>query len=514
MKKVISGNELKIKMKESIDLLCNTVKNTLGPSGSNVIIDHSNFSPYITNDGVTIAENIESDDPIINTILELAKEASINTNEFAGDGTTTTLVLLQSIFNNGLEIINNINPLILKKELEESLNNIIDKIIKESRIPTNDEILKLAITSSNDEIIGKNIYEVFKKIKVKDIINIKENNNEDTTIKYNKGYIFESNLVSHYYFRDKSIYNIKDSFILLVDNNLNYIEEIDNIINEIINTNNNLIILANDYSDNFINEILNLYLESIANIFLFKTPEYGLKQRNILNDISSISNAKIIDNTSNISLNNLGKINYIKFDNKLVTIDFIMNNNIKNRINTLKHELNDYNIDKDFISKELSMFTTGTATIYVGGTTKVERHEKIMRYIDSLCAISSLNKGILPGSGIILDKISEEIIIKTNGDKVLKLALIEPMKQILINSGLNYNKIKNNIINNNYNKLYNVLTNEYEKISDTKVIDSTYVIINSLKNACSIASMLLTTNSLIINEYQNNINKINDYNEL
>jgi len=438
-------------------------------------------------------------------------------NEFVGDGTTTTLVLLQSIFNEGLKLINNgLNPLILKKEIDNSLKEIIEKINNYSRIPTNDEILNAAITSSNDLVIGKDIYEVYSKIKYKDAINIKESDNDLTLIKYEKGYKIESNLASNYYFRDTNFHSFSNAFILLINNNLNYITEIDTIINEIIKTKNNLIIFANDYSDSFINEILNLYLENIANIYLFKTPEYGLKQKNILNDITAISNANIVDNTTNISLNNLGKIDNIKFDNKEIVINFDMNDKVKKRISLLENELNTYNtnFEKDFIKKEIAIFKTGTATIYVGAPTKLERHEKIMRYIDALCAISSLENGIIPGSGIILEKIANELSLKTHGNNILKIALTEPMKQILNNAALDYDDILNNIKINNYEILYNVITNKYENVNNTKIIDSERVIINSLKNACSIASMLLTTNSLVINEYQNNFNKVNDFNNL
>ena len=515
MKKIISGIILKEKMKEAVNLLCDTVKTTLGPKCNNIIIDHSNYSPFITNDGVTIAENIESDDPVINTILELAKEASINTNELSGDGTTTTLVLLQSIFNEGIKLIDEgINPLILKRELDNSLDIVIEKINKLSRKPNMNEMLNIAITSSNDFTIGKNIFDVYNKIKIKDVINIKESNNDETIIKYNKGYLFESNLISNYYFRDNNQFNLKDCFILLIDNNLNYIEQIDSIINEIIKSKNNLVILANDYNDNFINDILGLFLDNIANIFLFKTPEYGNKQRSILNDISAISNANVIDNIDNITLNDLGKLDYIKFNDKETIIEFKMNNKIKERVMELEEISKNINtsIDKDFINKELAMFNNGTASIYVGAPTKLERQEKIMRYIDALCAIDSTKNGILPGCGIILDKISNSL--DNNVNKILKISLKSPMKQILTNAALDYEDISNNIINNNYSNLYNVVKDCYEDINNTNVIDSTSVIINSLKNACSIASMLLTTSSLVINEYTNKTNKINDYNEL
>ena len=175
MKKIVFGNELYEKMKSAINLLCGSVKITLGPKGNNVIIDHSSFSPFITNDGVTIAENIESEDEVVNTILTLAKEASIKTNDIVGDGTTTTLVLLEGIFNEGLKLINEgYNPIILKKELNNYMDKLINELENISRIPTNKELFNVALTSSNDDDIAKNIYDAYLKTKSINAINIKE----------------------------------------------------------------------------------------------------------------------------------------------------------------------------------------------------------------------------------------------------------------------------------------------------------------------------------------------------
>ena len=232
MKKVVSGNVLKEKMIEAIDLLCDTVKVTLGPKGNNVIIDHSNFSPFITNDGVTIAENIESDDEITNTILELAKEASIKTNEIVGDGTTTTLVLLQSIFKEGLKVINEgVSPIILKQEIDESLNKIIELLKSKSRKPTNNDLLNISTISSNDKKIGKLIYEAYLKTQNKDAIKIIETNDIDCSLNFIKGYNFETVIASPYYFNEFKEINITNCKILIIDKTLEGIEEVANVLN-------------------------------------------------------------------------------------------------------------------------------------------------------------------------------------------------------------------------------------------------------------------------------------------
>ena len=504
MKKVINNETLKNKMKEAINLLCGTVKTTLGPKGNNVIINHSTFTPFITNDGVTIAENIESEDKIINTILTLAKEASIKTNEEVGDGTTTTLVLLESIFNEGLKLINNnINPIILKKELNDSLNEVIKELKILSKKPTKKDLLNITTTSSNSKYIGKIITDTYLKVKNIESITIKEQNIKDTKIIFNKGYSFECNLATFYYFKNKNEIKLNNPYIILTNSYIDNLENISNIINEIINNNKNLIIFAHDFSDDVVNQIISLYMDNIANIYLFKTPEYGINELIFLDDISIISNSEKINNIK------LGKINSIIFNKEIATISFNKTNKINELIKNIKKDLNN-SLDKDFNQKRLNMLISALAEIQVGGNTTLERRELVMRYTDALHAINSAKDGIMLGSGIPYLKISNKLKIKTNLDKIIKKALTKPFEQILINSGLNKDIIIKEIKNNDYNILYNTKTNNYEKLENTNIIDSLNVLSTSLTNAVSIASMLLTTTSLVINEYENNLNKINE----
>ena len=515
MKKVVSGNILKEKMIEAIDLLCDTVKVTLGPKGNNVIIDHSNFSPFITNDGVTIAENIESDDEITNTILELAKEASIKTNEIVGDGTTTTLVLLQSIFKEGLKVINEgVSPIILKQEIDESLNKIIELLKSKSYKPTNNDLLNIATISSNDKKIGKLICEAYLKTQNKDAIKIIETNDIDCSLNFIKGYNFETVIASPYFFNEFKEINITDCKILILDKVLEDIEEVANVLNEVLKKNLNLVIIAQDYDNYLVNEIISINMENESKIYLLKSPNYGNKQKSILKDISIITGAKIINKI--VSLDDLGNILQIKINEEITNISFEMNNNINTRIKELELQIKniDNSLDKDFYNNTIAMFDTCLANINVGATTVTERREKKMRFDDALCAIDIATNGVLPGTGLTLLEISDNLELQNNGDEILKNAIIMPIKQIISNAGLDYDIIIEEIRNSSYKKLYNVKTNTFESITETCVIDPTEVVINSLKNACSIAGMLLTTSNLVINEYKNTLNKINDYSEL
>ncbi len=513
MKKIIYGNELYDKMSEAINLLCNTVKITLGPKGNNVIIDHSSFSPFITNDGVTIAENIESEDEVINTILTLAKEASIKTNDIVGDGTTTTLVLLEGIFNEGLKLIKEgYNPIILKKELNTYLDKLIIELENISHIPTNNDLYNVAQTSSNDNLIAKNIYDAYIKTKNINAINIKEIDSNTSHIEYLNGYRFETVLASNYFLNEQNTIEYNNSNILIINNKLENIESIAEILNEVIKNNESLIIISDDYNDDVVNDLVSLYLSNEIKICLLKTPSYGYKAHEILKDISVITNSNIVKNNY-ITLNNLGKVNNIVISNEEVIISFDYNDNIKKLINEIKSN-NENEIEKNFNDLRISMLSTTVANILVGATTTTERRELKMRYIDALHAIDISTKGILPGAGIALLKLRSNIKLESDIDKLFYNVLYLPFKQILINSGLDDKEIYDNIKKNNFNKLYNINKSNYENINDTLVIDPTFVVLNALKNAVSISSMLLTTSHLIINEYKNNLNKITDYNEM
>lgn len=517
MKKVITNEELQKKMKEAINLLCGTVKTTLGPVGNNIIIDHSTFSPFITNDGVTIAKNIESDDQVINTILELAKEASIKTDETVGDGTTTTLVLLEEIFNQGLELIKNgKKPILLKNEINKSLEKLIPLLKEKSKKPTKEELLNIATISANDSEIGKIISNVYKKVNNKNAIKLIESENLKTTSNFYKGYSFDTNIASPYYFNTKKQMNIHDTNILLIDNYLENPEEISLILNHIIEQQKNLIIIANEYSELFINYILSLYLDNEINIYLLINPEYGENQKIFLKDISTISNCEILKDFNKIKFDNLGKLNNVELNKEKTTLHFSITPEIKEYIKNIKDDfklLKD-NFDKEYYQKRLSMFKYGLAEIQIGGNTKTEIREKHMRFQDALCAIEIANKGIVPGAGITFLQIQDKYNPITDGDTIIKKALEKPFIQIIKNAGIDEVKILKEIQNTKFQTLYNINNNSFEDINKTSVLDPTEVIINSLSNACSIAGMLLTTSSLIINEYQNQLNKQNEYNEL
>ncbi len=506
MKKIVTGKELQEKMALAVDILGNTVKTTLGPKGSNVIIDHSNFSPYITNDGVTIAENIESDDEVINTILELAKEASIKTNLNVGDGTTTTLVLLQKIFAMGLDYIKKgKNPIGLKNELKEELKEILFLVKKESRKPTSKDLRNIAIISSNDEEIGKIVADAYLKVRAKEAIAIKESEEKKTTVKYLKGYTFDSNLASIYFLESLKELVYAHPRFLIVNNTLNDLEDIALILNNVIKEKEPLVIIANLYSEEFIQDILVMNHDYHSQIILLKTPYYGLNSLYVLEDLALITSSTLKKDLKDLKLSDLGYSLQITVNSEEATINFADNAKIQKRIKDLKES------NEDDIAKRIAMFKKGSIEISVGAETTTERREKKMRYDDALGAICCASRGIIGGSGLILSKISSLLSSSKESSIIFKEALKEPLKQIIFNSGANYDEIYTKIRESNFTKVYNVKTQQFEDIKDTLVLDPLEVVLNSLINATSIAGMLLTTTSLVINEYASKDNKNYEY---
>lgn len=516
MKKIISGKELRDKINEAINLLCNPVKETLGPKGNNVIIDHSNFMPFITNDGVTIAQNIENDDPILGSIIEIAKEASIKTNDNVGDGTTTTLVLMQSLINLGQKYIDDgVNSLVLKKKLNLELNDVLRKLEEMKIAPTKEMLKNIATISANDEGIGSLVSEVVENIDNKSAIIIKENFNNDICVKYIKGYTCPISHPSEYYFQTSKSFTFNDAYILIVNDILSEVENISSILNEVIINKKSLVIIAKDFDQYFVNEIMSLNFEKKINCFMILISECGLKERIIQKDIEIIANCTIAENSNHITGDNVGVIKSFYIDRETIRIDFMSNKKIDNYILKIDEELkNKDEFELDFYQKRKAMFTKGIAEITIGAPTKTESHEKRMRLDDALFSAYASKNGILIGGGISLLRIANELKENDYESIIWKETLMQPFRQIIQNAGLSVEEIEETIKKSNYSKIYNVYSDCYENISETHIVDAYEVVANSLINACSIAVMLLTTNSLVINEYQNNINKSGEYTEV
>ena len=502
MKEVVTGEELKKIMQEAINILCDSVSSTLGPSGNNVLINTSDTSPYITNDGYTIANALEVEDKKINTVIEIAKEASLKTNEEVGDGTTTTLVLLQSIFNEGLkEIENGKNPIILKKELTEAMEEVIKELDKLKRLPSKEELLNVAINSSEDKEIGKLLTEIYLKMHSRYACRLIESSSQEEYYEIKKGYSLEIDNIPSIYFDNIDTISLKNTYILLVKGYLTDLEIISDMINEGLNRNKNIIILAEDYDIEIEREVLLYYLQEHKNIYLFKIPDYGSRKEAIIKDISSLSNSKIKNiNIENISFSDLGLVDEVIINKNEIVI--LSNNSTAKKIKELKKELSSVQDDyeKEFILERLAKLENGIANIYVGGKTKTEIKERLLHFEDCLCALEVANEGIVLGEGIAFLSIINKLKDNNTGFRIMKRVLEIPFDKIMKNAGYDEKIIKEEIIKSNYQKVYNFNTNQYDDINNTKIIDPVKVLISALKNSISISSLLLTTQCLVIND--------------
>ena len=501
MKKVIFGDALKQVMEEAINMLGDAVSSTLGPSGNNVLISNDEMSPFITNDGVTIASSIASENKEINTVLEIAKEAALKTNELVGDGTTTTILLMQSIFNEGLKKIKSgKDTIVLKQELDKSIEFILNELDNFKIKPTKENLAQVGKTSCNDSELGILLTELFLKMNNKYAIKLDESNTEETKIVIKKGYSVELDNISNMYFVNDKELNLNDAYILILKGYLDDLEKISDIINEGIKD-KNIVIFVEDASENIKEEMISYFLEYHKNIFLFNLPDYASRRYSIINDLINVTKAKAKNvEFDNISFDDLGFSSKVIINENEILIS--IDNNLDNYLASLKNELNscfnDY--EKEFLAKRVSSLEKGMATIYVGASTKTEMKDKKMRIEDAINALDVASRGVAIGSGIPFLKISNNIKLNTDADDILSIALKEPFKKIIANCGEDYTKIETLIVNSNYKRVYNFKTKTLEDTKNITVLDPIEVLKVSLKNAVSIASMLLTTNYLVINE--------------
>ncbi len=495
MKQVVQNEKLQTKILEAIDLLCDPVKTTLGPKGCNVIIDHSAFSPFITNDGVTIASQIASEDATVNTILELAKEAAIKTNEKVGDGTTTTLVLLQSIIHQGFNFVNSgLHPMILKKELTESLPEVVNLLKTKAWLPSRKQLAYIASISANSNTIGANIMKAFKQAKTIAAITLKESENLQDEIVFYQGYMLETLIASPYFWLQDQEKHYNNANVLLINDTLTDFNALGDILNYLVDTEGSLIVIANDYADEVINTWLSLVQTEQLPIVFLKIPGYAQEKYAYFEDLALISGAKITNDGTFLSIDNLGHVNGLTLDHEKATFSFKPNMTIKKTITKLKKQ-------NDALSaRRRAMLDTGLVDILVGAPTATERRERKMRYEDALNAIEAALHGVILGSGVTLLAIKELLPAKNYGQKIIQNALASPLKQILTNAGIDEDQILPVLKDSNYTKIYNLKTDSWEEKKTSQVLDPVVVVINALTNAVSIASMLLTTTSLIINE--------------
>ena len=519
-KQLKHGEEARKALEAGVNTLANTVKITLGPKGRNVVLDRKFGTPLITNDGVTIAKEIELEDAFENMGAQLVKEVSTKTNDVAGDGTTTAIVLAQAIIREGIKnLAAGANPIILKKGIKKAVDVAVQEL-KEVSKPVTDKtaIAQVASISAGDEEVGMLISDAMDKVGKDGVITIQESKTMKTELTTVDGMQFDRGYASAYMVTntDKMEAVYDNPMILITDKKVSAIQELLPIIEPLAQQGAKLLIIAEDVEGDALAALVVNKLKGVFNCVAVKAPGFGDRRKAMLEDIAILTGGQVISTDlgiefKDITPNMLGRAAQIKVDKDNTTIigGFGKSDAVKARISAIKAQIevttSDY--DREKLQERLAKLAGGVAVINVGAATEVEMKEKKLRIEDALAATkAAVEEGIVPGGGTALLTAIPAIKELTNtltgdektGAEIILKAIEEPVRQIAANAGLDGSVILNDILRND-NKYYgfDAYNNEYCDMIKAGIIDPAKVTRSALQNAASIASTLLTTESIV-----------------
>ena len=519
-KQIKYGDDARKALYAGVNALADTVKITLGPKGRNVVLDKKFGTPLITNDGVTIAKEIELEDPFENMGAQLIKEVSTKTNDVAGDGTTTAVVLAQAIIREGLKnLAAGANPIILKKGIDKAVEVVVGTLKGMSKnIKSKTDIAQVAAISSGDETIGALISDAMEKVGKDGVITVEESKTMKTELNLVEGMQFDRGYASAYMVTnsDKMIAELSDVHILITDKKIANIQEILPLLNQVLQEGLKLLIIAEEIEGEALATLIVNKLRGALNCVAVKAPGFGDRRKAMLEDIAILTGGQVVSSDLGIELKDvdvsmLGRARQVKVDKDNTTIveGAGSADNIAARIKSIKAQIeettSDY--DREKLQERLAKLAGGVAVINVGAATEVEMKEKKLRIEDALNATrAAVEEGIIPGGGIaLLRTISdlEKLVEKLDGDEktgatiVLK-AIESPVRQIAENAGVDGSVVINKILASNSTSYgYDALRNEYKDLLEAGIVDPTKVARSALQNAASVASTLLTTESLV-----------------
>ena len=519
-KQIKYGEEARKALEAGVNTLADTVKITLGPKGRNVVLDKKYGAPLITNDGVTIAKEIELSDPFENMGAQLVKEVSTKTNDIAGDGTTTAVVLAQAMINEGLKnLAAGANPIVLKKGIHKAVEVAVDELKKISKnVESKTSIAQVASISAGDETVGELISEAMEKVGKDGVITIQESKTMKTELTTVEGMSFDRGYASAYMVTDtdKMVAIYDNPLILITDKKISTLQEILPIIEPIAQQGQKLLIIAEEVEGDALAALVVNKLKGIFNCVAVKAPGFGDRRKAMLEDIAILTGGQVISSELGLEFKDvtpdmLGRASQIKVDKEnTVIIDGAGNaSDIKTRVQSIKAQIletsSDY--DREKLQERLAKLAGGVAVINVGAATEVEMKEKKLRIEDALAATrAAVEEGIVPGGGTaLLTAIPalKSLILKLSGDEktgaqIILRAIEEPVRQIAKNAGLDGSVILNTILRSKKpNCGFDAYKNEYVDMVEAGIIDPTKVTRSALQNASSIASTLLTTESIV-----------------
>ena len=519
-KQIIYGEDARKALQSGINQLADTVKITLGPKGRNVVLDKKYGSPLITNDGVTIAKEIELEDPFENMGAQLVKEVSTKTNDVAGDGTTTATLLAQALVREGIKNVSaGANPMVIKKGMKEAVSTAVNAVKANSKMVSGSEdIARVATVSASDEYIGSLIADAMEKVSADGVITVEESKTAETTCDVVEGMQFDRGYISPYMVTDtdKMEAVIDDPFILITDKKISNIQEILPLLETILKAGQKLVIIAEDVEGEALATLLLNKLRGTFSCVCVKAPGFGDRRKEMLQDIAVLTGGQVISSDLALDLKEtqvaqLGRAKQVKItkDNTIIVDGSGDADEIKGRVNQIRAQLEETTsqYDKEKLQERLAKLSGGVAVIRVGAATEVEMKEKKLRIEDALAATkAAVEEGIVAGGGVALVNASAEVekLLESDdedfktGVKIVLKALEEPVRQIAANAGVEGSVVLDKIQNSG--KIgygCNFSNDEFCDMMEAGIVDPTKVTRSALENASSVAEMVLTTESLV-----------------
>ncbi|MBO5452558.1 MAG: chaperonin GroEL [Clostridia bacterium] len=521
-KDILFGEEARKGLERGINKLADTVKVTLGPKGRNVVLDKKFGTPLITNDGVTIAKEIELDDPFENMGAQLVKEVSTKTNDVAGDGTTTATLLAQAMVREGLKnVAAGANPMIVKKGMSKAVDIVVEEIKAGSeKIKGKEDIARVAAISAADDAVGELIADAMEKVTTDGVITLEESKTAETCVDVVEGMQFDRGYISPYMATDSDKMEavIDDALLLITDKKITSIQEILPLLEQIVQSGKKLVIIAEDIEGEALATLVVNKLRGTFTCVAVKAPGFGDRRKEMLRDIAILTGGQVISEELGYDLKEatvdmLGRAGQVvvQKENTIIVNGAGETEEITNRINQIKAQIEETTseFDREKLQERLAKLSGGVAVLKVGAATETEMKEKKLRVEDALAATrAAVEEGIVPGGGTAyinaipaLDKVLETLSgDEKTGVMIVKKALEEPLKQIVANAGLEGSVVVDKVKSFAKGIGFNAATEEYEDMIKGGIVDPAKVTRSALQNAASVAAMVLTTESVVANK--------------
>ena len=521
MGKIIKFNEDARKSLEvGVDTLADAVKITLGPKGRNVVLDRGFGAPMITNDGVTIAKEIELKDPIENLGAQIVKEVATKSNDVAGDGTTTATVLAQALIKEGLKMVaSGANPVFIRRGMEVASKKVIEELTKRAKkVESNEEIAQVGAISAGDVEIGQLIAQAMEKVGESGVITVEEARSLDTTLEVVEGMQFDNGYLSPYMVSDseRMVVEMDNPFILITDKKIANMKELLPVLEKTVETGRPMLIIAEDVEGEALATLVVNKLRGTLNVAAVKAPAFGDRRKAMLQDIAILTGGEVISEEKGIKLENadinlLGQAKKVRItkDNTVIVDGLGAKEEIQARVGQIKNAIaettSDY--DKEKLQERLAKLSGGVAVIKVGAATETEMKERKLRIEDALNATkAAVEEGIVPGGGTILIQIAKDIEdFKLEGEEglgveIVKKALSAPLRQIVINAGIDAGVVIEKVRNSENGIGFDAAKEEYVDMVKAGIIDPAKVTRSAIQNAVSVSSVLLKTEVAVGNE--------------